>query len=83
MKIAWQQCGLAEPWNLAFQLQARDMMDAGTLFPISAAAVPGGLEAEPTDKGDQVDDEHKGLCSTQEQRQASRSQEPPQADRHS
>ena len=58
MKIARRQYGLAEPWNLAFQLEARDVIDAGALFPISAAAaVPDGLEPEPTDKGDQVDDD--------------------------
>ncbi len=63
MKLAWQQCGLAEPWNLAFQLEACDMMDAGTLFPTSAAAaIPDGLEPEPTDEGDAVDDDGN-LCT--------------------
>ena len=63
MKLAWQQCGLAEPWNLAFP-EARDMMDAGTLFPTSAAAaIPDDLEPEPTAEGDAVDDDGN-LCTS-------------------
>ncbi|KAL3132204.1 hypothetical protein ABBQ32_008795 [Trebouxia sp. C0010 RCD-2024] len=55
--IAWQQCGLAEPWDLGFQLEARGLMDAGTLFSQGSTShdVSEGIDSEATIQGDAVD----------------------------
>ena len=54
MKKSWEQCGLLEAFNPVFQLEARDMFDANTLF---TNQIPAGQEVDPSLGGDEVDED--------------------------
>lgn len=67
MQKAWQQCGLAEPWNLAFQIEARNLHNSNQLFP---RQLPADQEAEPDSTRDLVDTDSNPIAvATKQHRQ--------------